>query len=138
MEEILIRSTKKANLLEFLQFREFLVEDLGEGVYKVTRNEELPVFLRIGDGNIFFEVDLGNIDAIASKELYFKLLDLNTEILPVSLGIDNTNRDDPRLILVERRETSDLCDEELMCVFDSLELAVDRTAEILEGAASAA
>lgn len=138
MEEILIRSTKKANLLEFLQFREFLVEDLGEGVYKVTRNEELPVFLRIGDGNIFFEVDLGNIDAIASKELYFKLLDLNTEILPVSLGIDNTNGDDPRLILVERRETSDLCDEELMCVFDSLELAVDRTAEILEGAASAA
>lgn len=138
MEEIPIRSTKKANLLEFLQFREFLVEDLGKGVYKVTRNEELPVFLRIGDGNIFFEVDLGNIDAIASKELYFKLLDLNTEILPVSLGIDNTNRDDPRLILVERRETSDLCDEELMCVFDSLELAVDRTAEVLEGAANAA
>ncbi len=138
MEEIPIRSTKKANLLEFLELREFSVEDLGEGIYKVTRDDELPVFLRIGDGNIFFEVDLGNIDAIASQDLYFKLLDLNTEILPVSLGIDNSNRDDPRLVLVERRETSDLCDEELLCVFDSLELAVDRAEEVLQGAISAA
>ncbi len=138
MENIPIRSTKKANLLEFLEHREFLVEDLGKGIYKVTRDDELPVFLRIGDGNIFFEVDLGNVDAIASQDLYFKLLDLNTEILPVSLGIDNSNRDDPRLVLVERRETSDLCDEELLCVFDALELAVDRAAEVLQGAVSAA
>jgi len=138
MEQIRIRSTKKANLLEFLELREFSVESLGDGVYKVSRAEELPVFLRIGDGNIFFEVDLGNIDAIASQDLYFQLLDLNTEILPVSLGIDNTNRDDPRLVLVERRETNDLCDEELLCVFDALELAVDRAAEILQGAVDAA
>ncbi len=138
MEEIPIRSTKKANLLEFLELREFLVQDLGEGIYKVTRDDELPVFLRIGDGNIFFEVDLGNIDAIASQDLYFQLLDLNTVILPVSLGIDSSNRDDPRLVLVERRETGDLCDEELLCVFDSLELAVDRAAEVLQGAVSAA
>ncbi len=138
MEEIPIRSTKKANMLEFLELREFLVEELGEGIYKVSRDDELPVFLRIGDGNIFFEVDLGNIDAIASQDLYFQLLDLNTMILPVSLGIDSSNRDDPRLVLVERRETSDLCDEEVLCVFDALELAVDRTAEVLEGAASAA
>ncbi len=138
MEQIAIRSTKKANLLEFLELREFLVQDLGEGIYKVTRDDELPVFLRIGDGNIFFEVDLGNIDAIANQDLYFKLLDLNTEILPVSLGIDSSNRDDPRLVLVERRETGDLCDEEILCVFDSLELAVDRAAEVLQGAVSAA
>ncbi len=138
MEEISIRSTKKANLLEFLELREFLVEDLGKGIYKVTRDHELPVFLRIGDGNIFFEVDLGNVNAIASQDLYFQLLDLNTEILPVSLGIDNSNRDDPRLVLVERRETGDLCDEELLCVFDALELAVDRAAEVLQAAASAA
>jgi hypothetical protein len=138
MEQIPIRSTQKSSLLEFLELREFLVENLGDGIYKVTRDEELPVFLRIGDGNIFFEVDLGNIDAIASQDLYFQLLDLNTEILPVSLGIDNSNTDDPRLVLVERRETGDLCDEELLCVFDALELAVDRAAEVLQGAVSAA
>ena len=137
MEEVPIRSTKKTDLLEFLEFREFSVDDLGGGIYQVTRDDELPVFLRIGDGSIFFEVDLGNVDDIASQDLYFKLLDLNTEILPVSLGIDNSNSRDPRLVLVERRETSDLCDEELMCVFDALELAVDRTAAILEGPASA-
>ena len=138
MEEVPIRSTKRTDLLEFLEFRDFSVDDLGGGIYKVSRDDELPVFLRIGDGSIFFEVDLGNVNDIASQELYFKLLDLNTEILPVSLGIDNSNSNDPRLVLVERRETSDLCDEELMCVFDALELAVDRTAAILEGAASAA
>ncbi len=87
MKQIPIRSTKRANLLEFLELREFLVEDLGDGVYKVSRDEELPVFLRIGDGNIFFEVDLGNIDEIASQDLYFQLLDLNTEILQVAFDI---------------------------------------------------
>ena len=32
MEEVPIRSTKKTDLLEFLEFREFSVDDLGDGI----------------------------------------------------------------------------------------------------------
>ena len=66
-------------------------------MFRVSREDELPVFVKVDDKNIYFEVDLGNISEIASKELYFKLLDLNTEILPVSFGINNSHSEDPRL-----------------------------------------
>ncbi|MEY3897008.1 MAG: hypothetical protein RLZZ214_2529, partial [Verrucomicrobiota bacterium] len=56
---------------------------------------------------------------------------LNTEILPVSAGLDTSHPEDRRLVLVESRETGDLSDQELLAVFDALELAVDRVTEIL-------
>jgi hypothetical protein len=138
MSEVLVRSSKTEGFVPFLEMHDFSVEDLGNGIYKVTRDGELPVFLRVGDGQIYFEVDLGNVSSVASEDLYFKLLDLNTEILPVSVGFDTSNAEDPRLVLVERRETGDLCDQELLCVFDALELAADRTSDLLSSYLNAA
>ena len=138
MGDVMIRSSKASKMIEFLELNDFSVESLSDGVYQVRRDDELPVFLRVGDGQIFFQVDLGNVSALASETLYFKLLDLNTEILPVSVGFDTSNPDDPRLVLVERRETGDLCDHELLCVFDALELAVDRAGDLLKGIMNAA
>ena len=80
---------------------------------------------------IYFELDLGNIDAIVSQELLLALLVLNTEILPISVGLDTSNLEDRRLVLVESRETGELNDQELLAVFDALELAVDRVTELL-------
>lgn len=131
MNEIIIETKRKEGLVEFLQLSGFQVEDLGEQVYKVSRLEELPVFLKILDSTIFFEVDLGNITKIEDKDLYFQILDMNTEILPVSLGINNTNPKDPRLVIVESRNTNNMNDQDLLSVFDSLELAVDRAEAML-------
>ena len=80
---------------------------------------------------IYFELDLGNIDAIVSQELLLALLVLNTEILPISVDLDTSNLEDRRLVLVESRETGELNDQELLAVFDALELAVDRVTELL-------
>ncbi|MCK5437121.1 MAG: hypothetical protein KAI90_03865 [Desulfobulbaceae bacterium] len=129
--EVIIATHKYNEFEDFLKLNDFVVEKVGESIYKITREEELPVFVNIDGNNMFFEVDLGNISAFADKEFYFKLLHMNTEILPVSFGIDNTNPDDPRLVLAESRVTGDLNDEELLSVFDSLELAVDRAEELL-------
>jgi hypothetical protein len=68
---------------------------------------------------------------MASADLYVKLLELNTQVLPVSFGIDNTQEEDPRLVLVESREFSDLNDDEFLSVFDALELAVDKAENLL-------
>lgn len=132
MNSGVIIATHKYNEFEdFLELHGFVVEKVGEFIYKITREEELPVFVNIDGKNMFFEVDLGNVSAFADKEFYFRLLHMNTEILPVSFGIDNTNPEDPRLVLAESRVTGDLNDEELLSVFDSLELAVDRAEELL-------
>lgn len=131
MSELLIATRKTEEFVPFLELNGFSVEKVGDTIYKVQREQELPVFVSVNDNNLYFEVDLGNISAIADKELYFKLLDLNTEILPVSFGINNSNPDDPRLVLVESRETGDLSDQELLAVFDALELATDKAEAVL-------
>ena len=131
MSEVIIESKRKSDLVDFLQLADFQVKDFGDDLYQVSRSEELPVFLKVVEKELFFEVDLGNISNIADKELYFEILDLNTEILPVSFGINNTNPQDPRLVLVESRYTGDLSDQELLGVFDALELAVDKAEKIL-------
>ena len=131
MKNILIKLQRDEELARFLESNGFTVEELSNNVFRVQREDELPVFLKVDEKQIYFEVDLGNIDSIISQELLFSLLALNTEILPVSAGLDTSHPDDTRLVLVESRETGDLSDQELLAVFDALELAVDRVTEVL-------
>jgi len=127
-----IATRRDEDLVTFLELNGFEVEEINKNLMRVTRPGELPVFVNITDNVMYFEVDLGNVSGFASKELYFKLLDMNTEVLPVSFGINDTNPDDPRLVLVESRETDDLSDQELLAVFDALELALDRAEGLLK------
>ena len=131
MNKVLIKTQREDELARFLESNGFTVEELSNDVFRIQREDELPVFLKVDDKQIYFEVDLGNIEAILSQDLLLSLLALNTEILPVSAGLDTTNAEDRRLVLVESREISDLSDQELLAVFDALELAVDRVTELL-------
>ena len=126
-----VRSLKQYDLIEFLTNKGFTITNTGEKVWQISHSGELPVYLHIGDTQIYFEVDLGNISSIASETLYFTLLDLNTEILPVSLGIDTSNSEDPRLVLVESRELENLDDNELLAVFAALEIATDKVEAVI-------
>jgi len=134
MKEIMVHVTKEFNLLGFLSTQGFEVEVLDEDVFKITREDELPVMLAHNDGSLYFEVDIGSVldvlDSPKGAGVLTQFLDLNTEVLPVSFGINSTNPADPRLVLVESRVTGDLSDRELLSVFDALELAVDK-AELL-------
>ena len=125
MKAITVHTIRQENLEDFLLMHGFEVEAMDVGVSRVSRDDELPVYIHIDEQSLYFNLDLGSISSIADAELYFKLLDLNTEIQPVSFGIDTTNQD-PRLVLVESRVTGDLSDQELLSVFDALELATDR------------
>lgn len=131
MSNILIATRRTEKIVPFLELNGFSVDDVGDSIYKVQREDELPVFVSVSENNMYFEVDLGNVSSLANKDFYFKLLDLNTEVLPVSFGINNTNPDDPRLVLVESRETGDLSDQELLAVFDAMELATDKAEQVL-------
>jgi hypothetical protein len=131
MNDIIIKTERQDDLLSFLQNHDFIVENLENNIHRVLREEEDPVYLSISETNLYFEVDLGNISGIASQDLYFSLLNFNTEILPVSFAINNSNPKDPRLVLVESRETVDLCDAEILSVFDALALASEKAETLL-------
>ena len=131
MRDILIRDLHYFTLEDFLNDNEFFVEKASESILKVNRSHEQPVYLNRQDNTIYFSVDLGSIKGLGSENLYFKLLDLNTEILPVSIGIDTTEESDPRLVLVESRECVNMDQNELLSVFDALEIAVDKIEGLL-------
>ena len=133
MNEIIIHTDNQEDLIHFLLNNNFEVEDLGEDILCVSREDELPVFLKVDQDTLYFEVDLGNLNEFEVENLQFKLLDLNTEILRVSFGINNTNPEDPRLVLLESRQTRNINDHELLGVFDALELAVDRAESLVSG-----
>ena len=103
MSGLIVHSKKEEDLVRFLNMNDFQVEELGEDILQVSRASELPS-LKITDHTLYFEVDLGAMAELGNEKLYFKLLELNTEIIPVSFGINNSNPED-RLVLVESRET---------------------------------
>lgn len=133
MQDITIHTTKKLDLLEFLAAQDFTVEVLSESVFKITKDDDLPVFLSHNYGSLYFQVDLGNVDDMlqVNGSLFKELLDINTQVLPVSFGIDTIDPADPRLVLVESRVTGDLSDNELLSVFDALSIAVDKAEQLL-------
>jgi len=120
-------------LVAFLEDNDFLVEQVTDSVLKATHFNELPVYVHFKNESLYFEVDLGSTKGIASQALFEKLLDVNTEILPVSVGINSAAPDDPRLVLVESRESSNLDENEVLSVFNALEIATDKIEQILAG-----
>ncbi len=134
MAAVMIQNKKEEDLVRFLNMNDFQVEELGENIFRVSRATELPVFLKVTDHTLYFEVDLGGIAGLGNESLYFQLLDLNTEIIPVSFGINNSHSEDPRLVLIESRETHDLDAHEILSVFDALELATDKAEQLLQSA----
>lgn len=131
MEDVYVRDLQNSTLEEFLTNNDFFIEEVTDKVIQVNRSGEQPVFITKSDNSIYFSLDLGSISEIGSKELYFKLLDLNTEILPISIGIDTADESDHRLVLVESRECSNLDRNELLSVFDALEIAEDKVESTL-------
>jgi hypothetical protein len=136
MRDITVHAIREFDLLGFLAAQDFEVEVLTDNVFKITRDEDLPVFLSHNDGSLYFEVDIAGVNALVDSKLelssiFQEFLDLNTEVLPVSFGINSTNAADPRLVLAESRVTGDLSDHELLSVFDALSLAADRAEKVL-------
>lgn len=132
MKTITVHTQKIDTLTDFLSLHGFYIEVIEENLYCVKRNEVLPVYISLSEESLYFEVDLGNVSAFADEKFYFNLLDMNTEILPVSFGINNSHPDDPRLVLVESLETGDLSDKEILSVFDALELAAEKAETLLK------
>ncbi len=123
--DVTVKTHQTLSLLDFLQEHDYVVEHLKDNVYKITR-EELEVFVNIDEKSLFFEVEAGSISDLQSESFYKALLDLNTEILPVSLALDTVSTTEPRLIIVESRERENLDENEVLAVLEAMEIAVAR------------
>lgn len=125
----------KTTITEFLEQEGFEVEEQHEGgILVVTDEDGFTIFAAVTDMQIEFMVDIcGESDLQSDKflEAYRMLLDQNTEILPTCYGIDTTESNNARIVLVDSLALTNLDANELQLSLSSLAQNTINAVEIL-------
>lgn len=116
---------------------------LDEQGYSVTTEDDiliiqdedgLNMFAVVDDAQIEFMIDLcsvNDLDTSKLEEIYGKILDQNTEILPTCFGIDSSEPEDHHIVLVDSLATENMDTNELLLALDSLAVNVVTAHELL-------
>ncbi|MFP6724195.1 MAG: hypothetical protein VCF25_28600 [Candidatus Poribacteria bacterium] len=123
----------KVGITTFLSNQGYNITD--RGAVLLLENDELNIGGLITDEQIEFVIDLcsiNDLDKNKLQEIYEKILDENTEILPSSFGIDSDNPKDKRLVLVDSLAIENLDKNELLLTLDALALNVIDAYDLLE------
>ena len=106
-----------------------------EGEILIIQDEDgLNMFAVVDDTQIEFMIDLCSIhdlDTSKLEEIYGKILDQNTEILPTCFGIDSSEAEDHHIVLVDSLATENMDANELLLALDSLAVNVVTAHELL-------
>ena len=123
----------KVGITTFLSNQGYNITD--RGAVLLLENDELNIGSLITNEQIEFVIDLcgiNDLDKNKLQEIYEKILDENTEILPSSFGIDSGNPQDKRLVLVDSLAIENLDENELLLTLDALALNVIDAYDLLE------
>ena len=123
----------KTGITTFLSNQGYNITD--QGAVLLLENDELNIGGLITDEQIEFVIDLcgiNDLDKNKLQEIYEKILDENTEILPSNFGIDSSNPQDKRLVLVDSLAIENLDENELLLTLDALALNVIDAYDLLE------
>ena len=123
----------KTGITTFLSNQGYNITD--RGAVLLLENDELNIGSLITNEQIEFVIDLcgiNDLDKNKLQEIYEKILDENTEILPSSFGIDSGNPEDKRLVLVDSLAIENLDENELLLTLDALALNVIDAYDLLE------
>ena len=118
------RLSTKTTITDFLEQEGYEVEEQQDGeVMVVTDEDGFTIFAVVTDVQIEFMVDIcgeGDLKPDKLLEAYRMLLDQNTEVLPTCYGIDTTEPENPRLVLVDSLALENLDANELKLSLSSL------------------
>ena len=123
----------KTGITTFLSNQGYNITD--RGAVLLLENDELNIGSLITSEQIEFVIDLcgiNDLDKNKLQEIYEKILDENTEILPSNFGIDSGNPQDKRLVLVDSLAIENLDENELLLTLDALALNVIDAYDLLE------
>ena len=123
----------ETGITTFLSNQGYNITD--RGAVLLLENDEVNIGSLITGEQIEFVIDLcgiNDLDKNKPQEIYEKILDENTEILPSSFGIDSGNPQDKRLVLVDSLAIENLDENELLLTLDALALNVIDAYDLLE------
>jgi uncharacterized protein YjfI (DUF2170 family) len=125
----------KTTITEFLEEEGYEVEEKQDGeVLVVTDEDGFTIFAVVTDMQIEFMVDICGESDLKSGSLldaYRMILDQNTEILPTCYGIDTTDPENARIVLVDSLALENLDANELQLSLSSLAQNTINAVEIL-------
>ena len=105
-----------------------------DNILIIQDEDELNMFAVVDDTQIEFMIDLcsvNELDTSKLEEIYGKILDQNTEILPTCFGVDSSDPDDHHIVLVDSLATENMDSNELLLALDSLAVNVVTAHELL-------
>ena len=105
-----------------------------DNILIIQDEDELNMFAVVDDTQVEFMVDLCSVtelDTSKLEEIYGKILDQNTEILPTCFGVDSSDPDDHHIVLVDSLATENMDANELLLALDSLAVNVVTAHELL-------
>ncbi len=132
--DITIRSTTQQPLTEFLENHDYLVETLKDNILAVKNIGGPSIYIALENldqaATLYFELSLGELGNLRQNAaVLYKLLDLNSEIAPVSVAINSQAN---QLCLVERLEGENLDSNEILSVLESMGLACLRVQQLFD------
>ena len=123
----------QAEITAYLNAQGYSTEE--DGAILIIRDEDgLNIFAVVDESQIEFLVNLCSVNDLNTTdiaEIYERILDQNTEILPTCFGIDSTDADDKRIVLVDSLALENLDLNELLLSLDSLAVNVITAHDLL-------
>jgi len=125
----------KDDIGAFLEEHGYKVSVQEEGVLVLEDEDGLNIFAAADETQLEFMVNLcsvNDLDTSRLAEIYERILDQNTEILPSCFGIDSDDPSDKRIVLVDSIATANLDENELLLSLDALTVNVVTAHDLLQ------
>ncbi len=120
------------SMRRFLESMGYAVEEVERTLFRINRENKTPTYFRILEDRFYVQARVGNVNHELNGKFYEELLDLNTKILPVSIGIDRSQSGENVLMVIESREGSSLTKNELGTILRSLDHGCAEAKSLLE------
>ncbi len=135
MKDLKVRKTQCKIIQEVLFDNGYFIRE-EEGIYFITLkgfDDSIKLIMIVEDETLFLQLDIIKLKELKETiELYKALLDMNTEILPVSLAIDSTDKNNERLVINESLEIQNLDENELLKVLETIEMSIPKVYRLLK------
>ena len=122
-----------ADITAFLLDKGYVVKEQ-DSLLVIQDEDGVNIFAVMDESQIEFMVDLCGLNQLDQKkleEIYEKILDENTEMLPSGFGIDSDDPDDKRVVLVDSLAVENMDSNELLLSLDSLTVNVATAHDLL-------
>lgn len=96
-----------------------------------SRNEVIKLYEK--DNFLYFVCVIEKIaNLVDERDLYKRMLELNVDIVPISIGIDSKNIEDARIVIIESLATENLDENEIINVIESFEKNIPQIKKIID------